>query len=190
MGSSVMRGSIHNEHTLTLSHNPRPLDATDGPEFGTKPPGQQCWGANFCGAKNLLDYACLQASPCTGDGFMALNSVSINFNAGNQGLVDQLIGGINLAEEAGPEHAAAIARGSGRGVGGGDGGARKARSPEEESEIEEEKDFCKAEIAAVESERDNCAARAAKVRMKRNKAREGGWGGGGGRHVSYLCLRQ
>ena len=44
------------------------------------------------------DYACLQSSPCTGDGFMALSSVSVNFNAGNQGLVDQLIGGLNLAE--------------------------------------------------------------------------------------------
>ena len=32
-------------------------------------PGVECWGANVCGVKNLLDYAFLQSSPVTGDGF-------------------------------------------------------------------------------------------------------------------------
>ena len=40
----------------------------------------------------------MQASPCTGDGYMVLTSFSIAFNAYDAGLVDQVIASINLAQ--------------------------------------------------------------------------------------------
>lgn len=66
---------------------------------GKVPPGRSCWGCNYCGLKNILDYSFVQSSPCCGDGFMALGGFAVTLYATSIGLIDEIITATSVAAE-------------------------------------------------------------------------------------------